>query len=61
MTTSPTFPDIHLPFLKKVELPMVMRVGLKHPCAPALSDVSAVVVGELEKSERVNGLPLAGH
>ncbi len=57
MTTSPNFPHIHLPFLDKVELPMVMRVRLKHPSAPALADVSAAVVNELEKSLRVSGLP----
>ena len=56
MTTSPIYPDIHLPFLEKVELPMVMRIGLKHPSAPALGDVSAAVASELEKSHRVSGL-----
>ena len=56
MTTSPIYPDIHLPFLEKVELPMVMRIGLKHPSAPALGDVSAAVASELEKSHRVSCL-----
>jgi hypothetical protein len=56
MIASPMFPDVHLPFLDKVELPMVMRVGLKHPSAPALVDVSTSVTNELEKSHRASGL-----
>ena len=53
---SPTFPEVHLPHLKDVPLPPMLRLGLSHPTAEAVADIGAAVDEALARSRQLADL-----
>jgi hypothetical protein len=54
---SPTFPEVHLPHLKDVPVPPMLRLRLTHPTADAVPDIAAAVDEALARSRRFGDLP----
>jgi hypothetical protein len=49
---SPTFPEVHLPHLKDVPLPPMLRLRLTHPKGGPIADVAGAVDEALARSRR---------
>jgi Lactate racemase N-terminal domain len=53
---SPTFPEVHLPHLRDVPIPPMLRLRLTHPSAAAVPDIGAAVDEALARSRRLGEL-----
>jgi hypothetical protein len=53
---SPTFPEVHLPHLRDVPIPPMLRLRLMHPSAAAVPDIGAAVDEALARSRRLGEL-----
>jgi Domain of unknown function (DUF362) len=49
---SPTFPEVHLPHLKDVPIPPMLRLRLTHPRRDAVADIAGAVDEALARSRR---------
>ncbi|HSA80607.1 MAG TPA: DUF362 domain-containing protein [Geminicoccaceae bacterium] len=49
---SPTFPEVHLPHLKDVPIPPMLRLRLTHPKSDAIADVAGAVDEALARSRQ---------
>jgi hypothetical protein len=53
----PIFPEINVPQLKEIDLPLVYHVKLKLPCKEALANFREDIIHELDKSKKIKELP----
>lgn len=53
----PSFPEIHIPSLQSVQLPLVRRVRLSQPQAPALPDLAGAVQQAFARTNALDDLP----